>query len=364
MSETVLLLGIELTIDSRLQWGHDLMRALSDVIAVSSNGTRPLRGSIRIEQCSLRDARRAAQPLEPSLCRTEDGLLDLEYGVQVSFPSAEEIVLRTERSCPEWFSWALQLQALRNRATFVHAAGLERNGTAVLLAARNGFGKTALVGDFLHRAGWRLLGDDLTLLRADGMCFGYPRAFVVHPEHQPFFPEWFAQHTGPVAPRVLGDTLERAGRFIKPLLRQVPGLLESARRHNPHTARITPTEVFAPDRIIAYAPLEMVILLERRADVFSPRLQPTEGSVAAQLLGGTISEFDARCVRICNVAMSLGLLDIETTYGAWIDVLRAGLVRARSYTLCAPASLPLEEMPGVVHELLDESGIAPLRRAG
>src|SRR5262245_2985078 len=107
----------------------------------------------------------------------------------------------------------------------------------------------------------------------------------------------------------------------------------------------------------------MVVLLERRAEVSSAELHRAEGSVAAQLLGGTITEFDARCVRICNVAMSLGLLDLETTYGAWIDVLKAGLVRAQQYTLHAPAGLPLAAMPRVVQELLDGCAPGQMRRA-
>ena len=357
MYQTVSLLGIELTIDVRLKWANDLLSSLSDVIAVSRAGSRPLSGSLRIEYDSVRSVRLTADPLEPGIRRTNDGLLDEEYGVLVGFPSSTEIVLRTEYSCPEWFSWSLQLQALRNRAAFVHSAGLERNGTAVLLAARNGFGKTALIGHFMRRAGWRLLGDDLTLLSADGTCYGYPRAMVVHPEHRPFFPELFAQDAGPSAPRALSSTLERAGRMVKPLLRQVPGLLESARRHNPQTARITPTAAFAPERIAASAPLAIVVSLERRGDISHAQLWPLQESLAARLLGSTIEEFDARCVRISNVAMALGLLDLETTYGAWIDVLRAGLVRARSYTLCAPATLPLEEMPAVVHGLLDAAGL-------
>jgi hypothetical protein len=360
MFQTVSLLGIDLTIDVRLRWANELLAGLSDVIAVSRAGSRPLSGSLRIEQGNVRAVRQAAYPLEPGIRRTNEGLLDEEYGVLVSFPSSTEIVLRTDYSCPEWFSWSLQLQALRNRATFVHSAGVELNGTAVLLAARNGFGKTALIGDFMRRAGWRLLGDDLTLLSADGTCYGYPRALVVHPEHKAFFPELFAHDAGPSAPRVLSGTLERAGRMVKPLLRLVPGLLESARRHNPQTARITPTAAFARERIVPSAPLAFVVSLERRSDISHAQLLPLRESLAARLLGSTIDEFDARCVRISNVAMALGLLDLETTYGAWIDVLRAGLVRVRSYTLCAPATLPLEEMPAVVHDLLAAAGIGAI----
>ena len=319
---------------------------------------RPLQGSIRVECGNPRATPRIGQPLDSSLWRTEEGLLDEEYGVHIGFPSSAEIVLRAEHPCAEWFSWALQLHALRNQAALVHASGLERNGTAVLLATHSGFGKPALAGDSLRRDGWRLLGDNLTLLRADGMCFGYPRASVQRKD-QPFVPEGLAHSSGP---RALSGPVGRAGRFLQPLLRKVPWL-NSARGLNPHTTPVAPSDTSARDRRLAYAPLDSVVLLQRRANLPSAQLRPTTGSVAAQLLHGTVSDFDARCLRICNVAMSLGLLDLETPYGVWIDVLRAGLVRARSYTLYAPENLPLEEIPGVVHELLDGTGIAPLKRA-
>jgi hypothetical protein len=320
---------------------------------------RPLQGSIRVECGNPRALPRIGQPLDSSLWRTEDGLLDEEYGVHIGFPSPGEIVLSAEHRCAEWFSWALQLQALRNQAALVHASGLERNGTAVLLATHSGFGKPALVGDSLRRDGRLLVGDDLTLLRADGICFGFPRASVRR-EDQPFLPEGFAQSSGP---RAISGPVGRAGRFLQPLLRKVPGWLNSARGLNPHSTPVAPSDTSAHDRRLAYAPLDIVVLLQRRANLPSAQLRPTMGSVAAQLLHGTVSDFDARCVRICNVAMSLGLLDLETPYGVWIDVLRAGLVRARSYTLYAPENLPLDEIPGVVHELLDGTGIAPLKRA-
>ena len=326
---TVSLLGIELTIDRQLGWGRDLLALLKDADPAIS-GLSPLRGSLRIQRGSLRAVLVYGDAFEPGVRRSTVGLVDEEYGVLLSFPSRTEIVLRTEDPCPEWFSWSLQLLALRSRATFVHAACLERAGKAVLLAARNGFGKTALVGDFVRRGGWRVLSDDLTLLTDSGMCYPYPRT-----------------------PRVLTGALERAGRAMKPLLQQMPGLLESARRHHP-PARSTAEATFKDNRGTTPAPLEVLIWLERRAGIRQPQIQPAEPALAPRILSGTISEFDPRCVRITNIALGLGLLDMSSTYGTWIDVLRAGLARVRAYTIAVPASLPLEEMPTLVQQTLAE----------
>jgi hypothetical protein len=323
---TVSLLGVELTIDRQLGWGRDLLALLQDFDA-STSGLSPLRGSLRIQRGSLRAVLVYGDAFEPGVRRSTVGLVDEEYGVSLSFPSRTEIVLRTEDPCPEWFSWSLQLLALRSRATFVHAACLERAGKAVLLAARNGFGKTALVGDFVRRGGWRVLSDDLTLLSDSGMCYPYPRT-----------------------PRVLTGAFERAGRAMKPLLQQVPGLLGNARKHHP--ARNSASATVNVDQATTAAPLDTLIWLERRAGIGQPQIRPAEPTLAPRILSGTISEFDPRCVRITNIALALGLIDTSSTYGTWIDVLRAGLARVRAYTIAVPASLPLEEMPSLVQQTL------------
>src|SRR6185436_5764175 len=51
---TVSLLGLQLTVDRQLSWSRELLALLKDVIAVSEAGSRPLRGSIRIQRGSMR----------------------------------------------------------------------------------------------------------------------------------------------------------------------------------------------------------------------------------------------------------------------------------------------------------------------
>lgn len=66
------------------------------------------------------------------------------------------------------FEWGLNwcIANTAHRYLMIHAAVLERNGRAVILPAPPGSGKSTLCAALAHR-GWRLLSDELTLLRLD-----------------------------------------------------------------------------------------------------------------------------------------------------------------------------------------------------
>jgi HprK-related kinase A len=69
----------------------------------------------------------------------------------------------------EWgFNWAVSNRA--HGYLMIHAAIVEKNGVAAILPAPPGSGKSTLCAALVHR-GWRLLSDELTLIRpADGMA--------------------------------------------------------------------------------------------------------------------------------------------------------------------------------------------------
>ena len=75
------------------------------------------------------------------------------------------------------FEWGLNwcVSAHANNHLIVHAAVLEKDGLAVILPAPPGSGKSTLCAALVSR-GWRLLSDELTLIRpADGMLVPLPR---------------------------------------------------------------------------------------------------------------------------------------------------------------------------------------------
>lgn len=75
----------------------------------------------------------------------------------------------------EWgLNWCVSQHA--NRYLILHAAVLEKNGRALLLPGASGSGKSTLCAALCYRGGWRLLSDELTLIRPwDGLIQPLPR---------------------------------------------------------------------------------------------------------------------------------------------------------------------------------------------
>jgi HprK-related kinase A len=74
----------------------------------------------------------------------------------------------------EWgLNWCVSSQA--NRYLIVHAAAIEKGGYAAILPAPPGSGKSTLCAALVNR-GWRLLSDELALIRvSDGKIIPLPR---------------------------------------------------------------------------------------------------------------------------------------------------------------------------------------------
>lgn len=75
----------------------------------------------------------------------------------------------------EWgLNWCISQHA--NQYLILHAAVLEKQGRALILPGQSGAGKSTLCAALCYAGGWRLLSDELTLLRlADGLVQPLPR---------------------------------------------------------------------------------------------------------------------------------------------------------------------------------------------
>jgi hypothetical protein len=74
------------------------------------------------------------------------------------------------------FEWALNwcVATRSDRFLLVHSAVVERNGSALLLPAPPGSGKSALCAALVCR-GWRLLSDEVAMLTSEGNLLPIPR---------------------------------------------------------------------------------------------------------------------------------------------------------------------------------------------
>lgn len=78
--------------------------------------------------------------------------------------------------------WAINRQVIERtaRPLILHAAGAERDGRVVVLAAPSDAGKTTLVAGLVEH-GWGYLGDEALAIAADGTVEGYPKPLTVRP---------------------------------------------------------------------------------------------------------------------------------------------------------------------------------------
>lgn len=73
----------------------------------------------------------------------------------------------------EWgLNWCVATRA--QQFLMLHAALVERGGSAILFPAAPGFGKSTLCAALIH-SGWRLLSDEFGLMRPDGCFVPFPR---------------------------------------------------------------------------------------------------------------------------------------------------------------------------------------------
>lgn len=101
------------------------------------------------------------------------------FGSQVLFrfdhsPPFKPLPLDQALPMLEWgLNWCVSNHA--NRYLIIHAAVIEKNGYAAILPAPPGSGKSTLCAALVNR-GWRLLSDELTLVRVDdGKIIPLPR---------------------------------------------------------------------------------------------------------------------------------------------------------------------------------------------
>ncbi len=293
-----------------------------------------------------------------------NALLDQKYGLRLEVPEPGFILLKTNNPCLEWLYWGVNIALLAGGSTFVHAAGVAKNGEAVIFPSWGGVGKTALVARLVKEMGWTLLGDDLIIISPDGQCYGFPKPMVLYPYHKNVFPEVFSKGKGPVAPVAMNGWLSKVAVGVKPLLRPFPKLLQFAREHNPQSVRINPSTVFGLDNLCRVAKLKAAIWLDRVEGLPEAKFIAKEENMSSRMMGSTIREQNARCVLTTNIAMGLGIVNNEHFYDSWIRCLDSALQGRAIHTLYLPADMPVSELPEVVCMVLSDQKLLEENRLG
>lgn len=348
---------IDIEIDEKFTWREAWLRNIDDVIKLNAFTTnvseKYLIKVVYTNSFSLEDMRK----LEESIYIKKNALLDLKYRVQLESPSRNLLILKTDSPCLEWLEWLLQIVFLGAGFSFIHGAAIEKEGKALVFPSWGGVGKTALVTKFVRELKWGLLGDDLVLLSEDGTCYGFPKPMVLYPYHRDVFPDVFSAGKGPLAPVFMNNFLTKTAILVKSILRSFPALLQLARKYNPQSVRIRPSEVFGRESLSKKAKLKSVIWIDRMPGISEPELHSAGNTLPSRIMGSTINEFDPWCVRSTNVCMGLGIINLNQFYSAWQSILNSGLQNCSKHIIYIPVDLPVNEVPDAVNKLLKQHDI-------
>jgi hypothetical protein len=222
----------------------------------------------------------------------------------------------------------IQLLLAEQDLTLVHAAGLvDEDGRALLVAGGGGAGKTALLGHLVRSGGWRLLGDDLVCLSADGWCYSFLRHLVLKSYHRTVFPSAFRQGSLRRAALIRATDLVRANApFVgvtKSVLARL-GLRERVTRRipsgPPDQEAVPIADVFGPDRVAARAELERVIFLDRYEGA-GPLWRPMVPAQLARLLFSIVHHEISTSLRSL---LALGAVDLVDVPGYFLRAARIG----------------------------------------
>ncbi len=88
----------------------------------------------------------------------------------------------------------IEIILLEKKIVLVHAASVsDKCGNIILLPGPGGVGKTALLGMLVQNDGYKILGDDIVAVSADGNCYSFPRSFVLKNYHREVYPRVFKE---------------------------------------------------------------------------------------------------------------------------------------------------------------------------
>ncbi len=192
--------------------------------------------------------------------RNTHQILDKKYGALIS-KEKDGYKIICNQECNEWMMMILEYALLENQATFIHSAGVIKDGNAYVFPSWGGVGKTASVAKLIREEGYQLLGDDLVILTSDGTIYAFPKKFVLYAYHRELFED--AMQNKKLVKGGLSRFVSKLIPTAKSFLRHFPFLLSWARRHNPQSKRVSPYEIFGEDKIATSGHIKKFTWLER-----------------------------------------------------------------------------------------------------
>lgn len=337
---------ISVEVEDSYPW-KDTLFINSGVATFDKEDIKKCSASISIQRCtetSVDDCRDIGE----GLFIGENVFVDNNFGVRLERKDKKHITMKVTQECNEWLVICIQLLLLELNCTLIHAAALEKNSEVVLLPSWGGVGKTATVLRMVKEDGWRLLGDDLVILK-ENEILPFLKPFVIYPYHKSLFPEIFEEKKGRVITNLkINSLMSKTIPTVKKVMRPIPGLLAFARKHNPQSMRVSPMKIFNENELSDGGKIERVVWLERIIGENVTNNKATIDLIASKTVSVSMMELFADRMNCIFALCGAGILDYKQTQVKMYNLIVLAYENTSCYELDIPTSVPIEKVGNVV----------------
>jgi hypothetical protein len=224
--------------------------------------------------------------------------------------------------------------------SYLHASSVaDADGNVTIFTGPGGVGKTALVGELVIKRNYRVLSDDLVLVRGDGDCLAWPRPCILKDYHRDVFPEVFRRRglEGPTGYKRWREAIRNVMFHLyvnMPLRGVLKSLMSSlngrrtaesmlgALRAPEFLDAVPLNELFEAQAIVKSGKTYRVVFLERwSGSGFTQASMPP--SIAAQRAWGILQHEWQSAQPLLNILGAAGLIDIATIHAQSAETLKA-----------------------------------------
>lgn len=260
----------------------------------------------------------------------------------------------------------LQFIFVQHGITLVHAAAVvDEQDRVTLLPGPGGVGKTALLGSLVKHHGYRLLGDDIIGLREDGVCFSFPRSFVLKEYHRSVYPELFDElglnqrkRRRSVIKRVANVLVDNMpGKGLARAILRGAGLLGAAQKAlaspstPPFLAAAPVQDVFGSDSVADSGQLDQVIFMERWTGPHFEQHRMPAASMMRRMVSIIHHEWADHMRSFWGLG-SMELVDLPRYFRNVESICRIALANAPCHRVMIPTNATPDEL--LDHVLEDE----------
>lgn len=344
------IVGIE--VDEKYKWSETLIPNIP-MFKADKNKFEKIKTRISItykEKVILNDAYEVVADI--FINRNTNQFLDKKYGAIISKINDDFYTITCNQECNEWLMMLLEYLLLKNKATFIHSAGVEKNGNAYIFPSWGGVGKTASVAKLIRENDYKLLGDDLVILKEDGTVLAFPKKFVLYEYHRKLFGDVMKDK------RLITGKLSKIAShiipFVKGILRHIPFVLSWARRHNPQSKRVSPYNIFGEDKISCCGTLRKCTWLERIEVDKTKSIEVDSYTLASKSLMITIHELFENRLEVFAIALCAECFDYKILFDDSIEFVNKIIKNVKRNQLFIPIKYSIENVAADVVEHTNE----------